>query len=265
LSLLATAQHLIWHAPEGHKSYTALYGEVTVLSTNKTIYFCGCNWWPGNPAGGYTGIQDAGNEKRMIFSIWDTTPELHPETISHDPRVLADRFGGEGTGAHTHLVYNWEVGHTYRWYAEKRQDASGQNTLATVYFFDETQKKWVPEATIKCPNGGKDSVATFGGMLNSFLENWSGQERAKPKLAIYKLWGGTGPNDLSEITASSGDGKWGVMNGGFFLAEGDDAALKPLFDQAKSMETGSKGHVLKVEPSRIEPRVLRELSRAVAH
>src|SRR5580658_8241250 len=86
----ANAQHLLWRYPQRPGGYTCVYGEITVLATNKTTYYCGSNWWPGNPAGGYAGIQDVSdapkfmcwpmgsNDHLMIFSIWDTAPGLKP-------------------------------------------------------------------------------------------------------------------------------------------------------------------------------------------
>lgn len=225
----AGAQHLWWQAPKSETGYTCLYGEIQVVATAPTIYYCGCNWWPGAPAGGYTGIQDQGNGRHnMIFSIWDTDKDLHPKTIQQDSLTVASRFGGEGTGAHTHLDYNWQVGKTYRYFATKKQDETGANTLVTVFFYDDAERHWVKEATIQSPNNGNVSVKTFGGGLNAFLENWSGQHKELPKLALYRMWLGTSPSDLQEVVRGQGDGKWGTKDTSFYLAEGDDSALAPL-------------------------------------
>ena len=51
----AQAQHLWWNL-EDQKEATCLYGEITVLATHHGIYYCGANWHPGEPAGGYCGI-----------------------------------------------------------------------------------------------------------------------------------------------------------------------------------------------------------------
>ncbi len=232
---VSQAQYLYWKLPKGTPPVTAVYGEIQVLATSPMIYYCGLNWWPSAAAGGYAGIQDNDSEKRAIFSIWDTTKELHPETVATDPRIKATRFKGEGTGAHNHLVYDWKVGQTFRYYITKRPDPTGQNTMVTTYFFDEGVRRWVMMASVRSPIGEKaKSVTTFGGVLNSFLENYGGnnhqgRDRQAPKLALYRLWAGTKPDDLAPVTSSSGKGKWGVLNGSFFLAEGDDDALKPYF------------------------------------
>jgi hypothetical protein len=228
------AQHLIWKPRPATEKITCLYGEIQVLATGPTTYYCGCNWWPGSPAGGYTGIQDAGNGRRlMIFSVWDTSATLHPSTTAADPRTQYSRFGGEGEGAHTNLDYHWKIGETYRYYVTKVQDATGANTLVNSYFYDANRKKWVHEATIASPNDGHESVATFGGMLNSFLENWAGQEPRTPRLALYRLWLGTSPKHMANVTQASGDGNWGVLKDTFYLAAGDDQALAPILTAAE--------------------------------
>ncbi len=243
----ARAQHLRWHPSPTAKPATVLYGEIEVLSTNKYIYYCGCNWWPGNPAGGYTGIQDQGGGKHnMIFSIWDTTPSLHPSIPEMDKRTQGSRFGGEGTGAHTHLDYDWKLGEVYQYYAEKVQDAKSENTLTKLYFYDAKLRKWVHEATISNPNNGNISVPTFGGSLNAFLENWMGEEREKPKLARYRLWTGTKPSDLQPVTEGSGDGNWGVLNDAFYLAEGEESAVGTLIEKLqKGPKSFTRGEVNK--------------------
>jgi hypothetical protein len=242
----AQAQHLWWKYEKKPGGYTCIYGEVEVLETGPTIYYCGCNWWPGSPAGGYTGIQDPGGGRHnMIFSIWDTSKDLHPRTIKQDDLAKANRFGGEGEGAHTHLDYFWQVGKTYRYYAVKKQDATGANTLCTAYFYDDAARKWVNEATISSPNDGGESVKTFGGGMNSFLENWSGRDKDAPKLALYRLWVGTSPKDLASVTSGQGDGTWGVLNDSFFLAGGEagaiDAVLARHQDKGSELLRGAKG------------------------
>jgi len=258
----ASAQHLLWKPKDPAAKYTAIYGEIQVLNTGDTIYYCGCNWWPGNPAGGYTGIQDPGEGRHnMIFSIWDTSDSLHPRTTEAESRTVYSRFGGEGTGAHTHLDYNWTLGKTYRYYVTKEQDAKKENTLTKLYFEDDHLHKWVHEATISNPNDGHVSVETFGGMLNAFLENWSGKDREKPKLALYRLWVGNSPKDLVPVTDATGDGKWGVLNGSFFLAEGADADVDALLAKGKGLQRGvdKRGATLSVLTRKIPRGVVQSL------
>jgi hypothetical protein len=79
-----------------------------VLATHPAIYYCGANWHPGEPAGGYCGIQhNSAKERRTIFSIWDTTDKLHPKITHADLKTIHNRFGGEGEGGHTRILWDW--------------------------------------------------------------------------------------------------------------------------------------------------------------
>ena len=248
----AHAQHLWWDL-EGQKNATCLYGQITVLATAPHIYYCGANWHPGEPAGGYCGIQHiSDNERRTIFSIWDTSPVLHPAVSFADPRTIHNRFGGEGEGGHTHRVYPWKLGETFQFYVHK-VPGTGDATNTSYFIYDRTQKQWVHLATITSPNGGKPSVKTFGGGLNSFLENFAGKDRSIPKLALYRLWLGDSADTMKCLTKAVGDGPWGQLHGAYFLAEGDSAALNDVFNRLKEKYGqpvwGRKGQKLQPIPN----------------
>jgi hypothetical protein len=234
----ARAQHLWWNL-EGQKDATCLYGEITVLATAPHIYYCGADWHPGEPAGGYCGIQhNSPTERRTIFSIWDTSPTLHPTVTAADPRTLHNRFGGEGEGGHTHMVWPWNVGETFPFFVRK-QPGKNDSTDTRYYVFDRVQKKWLHSATISNPNGGKPSVATIGGGMNSFLENFVGKDRATAKLALYRLWLGPNVDAMKCLTKAGGDGTWGQLHDAYFLAEGDPAALNAVFAAWKKRKYGA--------------------------
>ncbi len=238
----ASAQHLWWDTAN-QKDATCLYGEITVLATHWSIYYCGANWHPGQAAGGYCGIQDNGpTEKRTIFSIWDTSPALHPQVTQADGKTLFNRFGNEGSGAHTHMLWNWHEGDTFQFFVQKQPGAatsldSPNTTDASYYIFDPAAKAWRHIATITSPNGDKKqsaSVTNIGGDgLASFLENFGGKERDVPKLALYRLWLGPDVDHLKSLTAAHGDGTWGQLYDCYFLAEGDPKKLSAVFDRLK--------------------------------
>ena len=233
----AQAQHLWWNL-DGQKGATCLYGEITVLATAPHIYYCGANWHPGEPAGGYCGIQhNSQTELRTIFSIWDTSPELHPAITAADPRTIFNRFGGEGEGGHTHMLWPWNLNETFQFFVEKKP-GNGDTTDARYFVYNRIQKRWLHSATITNPNGGKASVATIDGGINSFLENFAGKDKEVPKLALYRLWLGSTVDTLKCLTKAGGDGTWGQLHGAYFLAEGDQAALKDLFARLKKTKYG---------------------------
>jgi hypothetical protein len=265
----AEAQHLWWNL-EGQKDATCLYGEITVLATNPHIYYCGANWYPGEPAGGYCGIQHNNEkERRTIFSIWDTSPELHPKVTAADLDTLFNRFGGEGTGAHTHMLWPWNVGETFQFFVRKTPAAEPDTTDTRYYVYDRVQKKWLHSATISNPNGGKASVATIGGGLNSFLENFAGKDRSTPKLALYRLWLGRDVDTMKCLRRAKGDGTWGQLHGAYFLAEGEKSQLDAVFARSAAQygkpTIGAKGVKLDLIPDAPLPQPLLAALKSLPH
>jgi uncharacterized protein DUF3472 len=227
----AQAQHLWWNSGSKHDA-TCLYGQITVLATSPGIYYCGANWHPGEPAGGYCGIQDINREERWtIFSIWDTSDKLQTKVTGAHCRTAFNRFGGEGTGGHSHRVWQWQVDQPFEFFVQKRKGRNPDRTEAryyVFYVFDPRQKKWQYVSTITSPNGSHKSVTTIDG-LASFLENFRGEHRGAAKLALYRLWLGTSPDKMECLTRAGGDGKWGWLNDAYFLAEGDAKNLDKVF------------------------------------
>jgi len=246
----AQAQHLWWNL-EGQKEATCLYGEITVIATHPGIYYCGANWHPGEPAGGYCGIQHiAERERRTIFSVWDTTKTLHPKVTEADSKTTFNRFGGEGEGAHTHMIWNWKLEQKFQFFVQKQPGAEPNTTDTRYYIYDYANKKWLHSATVTSPNGGNNSVTTFGGGLNSFLENFEGKDKEAPKLALYRLWLGKNIPSLKFLTRSGGDGIWGQLHDSYFLAEGSKEELNAVFAKQEKnhgkLVFGKKGD--KLEP-----------------
>ena len=228
------AQHLWWNL-EGQGDGTCLYGEITVLATQPTTYYCGANWHPGEPAGGYCGIQhNSAEERRTIFSIWDTSPELHPKVTEAGPETIHGRFGGEGEGGHTHVIWNWQTNETFQFFVHKQPGMDTNTTDARYYIFDPAAKHWRHLATINSPNGGHRSVETLGGGVNSFLENFSGQHRTAPRLATYRLWLGPEVDAMKCLTRAVGDGTWGELRDTYFLASGGTNELGTVFSNLQS-------------------------------
>lgn len=232
----AGAQHLWWDTKKLDEA-TCLYGEITVLATKPGIYYCGANWHPGEPAGGYCGIQhNTPKERRTIFSIWDTAPKLHPKVTRADPETICNRFGGEGEGAHTHMVWDWEPGDPFQFFLKKEPGSAPDTTDASYYVYDRRAKKWRHSATLRSPNGNKNKASVInigGGGLASFLEKFTGQDKQAPKLALYRLWLGNNISSMKCLTQAQGDGTWGQLRDTFFLADGDSKVLDKLFDEVQ--------------------------------
>jgi len=225
----APGQHLWWNLA-GQGDGACLYGEITVLATHPTTYYCGANWHPGEPAGGYCGIQHNGpRERRTIFSVWDTAPDLHPVVSEAGPQTVFGRFGGEGEGGHTHMLWDWKTNEVFQFFVRKEPGIQPETTDARYYIYDRGGKKWLHLATINSPNGGHPSVTTLGGGVNSFLENFSGRDPAAPRLALYRLWLGPDVEHLKCLTQAVGDGAWGELHDAYFLASGGSNELGAVF------------------------------------
>jgi hypothetical protein len=267
---VAEAQHLWWNL-EDQRDATCLYGKITVLATNPAIYYCGANWHPGEPAGGYCGIQhNSPRERRTIFSIWDTSPQLHPKVTEADPSTVFGRFGGEGEGGHTHMLLPWKTGESFQFFVQKQPGTIRDTTDTRYYFRVANQGEWRHAATISSPTGGQRSVATIGGGLNSFLENFAGKDSSVPRLALYRLWLGSSVDVLRPLTRANGDGSWGRLHDSYFLAEGTPETLNKLFLELENTygkpDFGGRGHSLGPISNEAVPaevtRALKRLPRA---
>ena len=224
----AATEELDWK-PKNPGNITCIYGTITVLATNAPIYFCGANW---SGVEGYCGIQNlSATDRRTIFSIWDTTSNLHPVVTAADSQTVFSHFTGEGEGGHSHMPLDWKVGETFHFFIQKRP-GSNNTTDNCFYMIDHTIHAWRHIVTIHSPNGADHQGATFDGVL-SWIENIGGQaDVATPKVALYDLWVGSSPDTLSRITTTggeSGSGRWGKLGDAYFLAEGSPHNLDTFF------------------------------------
>jgi Domain of unknown function (DUF3472) len=263
------SQHLFWKH-EDEKNATCLYGEITVLVSHPAIYYCGANWHPRAPAGGYCGIQDTGEKGRLtIFSIWDTGKGLHSKATEADPRtVLSSGCDGKG-GQHTHMFRNWQEGRTFQFFVQKQPGDKPDTTDTRYYIIDHVHKRWILEATINSPNGGFKGVTDIGGgPLGSFLENYRHTHFDAPRIALYRLWLGDSIHSMKFLGRAGGDndrhGLWGQMHGSYFLAEGSPENLDRVFDRLKedygTPIIGKKGEPLEPLPDvPMPPKVIQAL------
>ncbi|WP_074241562.1 DUF3472 domain-containing protein [Chitinophaga niabensis] len=165
--------HLGYTVPDD-KKVEWFYGEITVPEGQDKLgtYFMSCGFHRG-----YFGMQVNGpQERRIIFSVWDSGKEPDSrDKVKYEDQVtltakgdsvVASGFGGEGTGGHSHWVYNWKAGETYRFLMHAVP--FGTNTQYTAYFYVPEHKEWKLIASFRAPKDGK-----YMGHLYSFLENFS--------------------------------------------------------------------------------------------
>jgi len=144
-------------------------------------YYCAIGWNRG-----YMGYQVNGpHERRIIFSVWDASNEKmdknavaqkdRAEWIAHGPGVVTDRFGGEGTGGHSHLVYRWKENARYRFLVTSQPDGPDHIIYAGYFYFPE-KRAWGLIGKIRTPTktpGNSAAEAPLTG-LYSFDEDFSG-------------------------------------------------------------------------------------------
>jgi hypothetical protein len=172
----AASVHLLYPLADTTKAI-GFYNEVTIPKNADQLYsyFMACGF-----ARGYFGMQvNSASERRVIFSVWDAGDEaVSRDKVYEGNRVLlkgkgenviAEGFGNEGTGAHSHFVYNWRPGETYQMYVTALPDSASGTTVYTGYFFIPELQKWKLIASFKAPKDGK-----YLHGLYSFVENFWG-------------------------------------------------------------------------------------------
>ena len=227
----AASVHLAYPTT-GLTNIDTFYCEVTGVETPLWTYFEACGWHRG-----YFGMQvNSPTERRIIFSVWDSGNEgVDRSKVAATDRVTlvakgegvnAGDFGNEGTGGHSHLIYDWKTGTPQRFLVTaKPTDAT--HTIYAGYWFHPEQKKWILISSWKAP---KDGGYLHG--LYSFNENFGGSNGQLHRKALFgNQWLRTADGQWHEQTSATfshdATGKadrldrfMGVENGQFFLSNG---------------------------------------------
>ncbi|MCY3022226.1 MAG: DUF3472 domain-containing protein [Planctomycetota bacterium] len=228
----AASVHLGYPVPKS-AAVEWFYNEVTVKTDPLWSYYMACGFHRG-----YFGIQvNSPTERRIIFSVWDSGNEAVDrkkvaaedtvQLVAKGEGVFAGGFGNEGTGGHSHLVYNWKAGETYRFLLSAKPD--GKETVYSGYFFFPEKKAWGLIASFRAP---KDGSYLKG--LYSFNENFGGANGDKRRLAEFgNQWiktsdgqwtelltahfthDATGGKDRTDYAAGVVEGRFYLSNGGF--------------------------------------------------
>ena len=172
----AASVHLMYPLDDSMK-VISFYNEITVPKDADVLhsYYMACGF-----ARGYFGMQvNSPTERRIIFSVWDAGNEaIDRNKVSDDNKVqlmgkgegvFADGFGNEGTGGHSHWVYNWKAGQTYKFLVTAATDSASNTTSYAGYFFIPEKQQWKLIACFKAPKDGKPLRKLY-----SFVENFDG-------------------------------------------------------------------------------------------
>ena len=201
----AASVHLMYPMDDSMK-VVSFYNEITVPKDTDVLhsYYMACGF-----ARGYFGIQvNSPAERRVIFSVWDAGNEaVDRNKVSDDNKVqlmakgedvFADGFGNEGTGGHSHWVYNWKAGQTYKFLVTAATDSASNTTSYAGYFFIPEKQQWKLIACFKAPKDGKPLRKLY-----SFVENFDGSNGQLFRKANFgNQWIRRENGDWKEITES---------------------------------------------------------------
>ena len=183
----AASVHLKYPLSDTAKTIT-FYSEITIPEKADAIH----SYYMSNGfARGYFGIQvNSDTERRVIFSVWDAGNEAKDrgkvadsnkvQLLAKGDGVVANDFGNEGTGGHSHWVFPWKTGITYQLMVTALPDSASNSTIYTGYFYIPDLKKWKLIAAFKAPKDGK-----YLRNLYAFNENFVGINGQLKRKAIF--------------------------------------------------------------------------------
>lgn len=228
----AASVHLGYPVPkEAADDVEWFYCEVTPKTDPLWTYYEATGWHRG-----YFGMQvNSETERRIIFSVWDAGNEAvsrdkvedenRVRLLAKGENVVAGGFGNEGTGGHSHLVYDWKLGDTFKFLLQAK--AEGSSTTYTGWFYFPERKAWELIASFKAPHDGKLPRGLY-----SFNENFSGRNgNLRRECEFHNQWVRTSAGQWIELREAhfthDGTGKEnrldrsaGVRGDRFYLANG---------------------------------------------
>ena len=193
----AASVHLKYPVADSIKT-VSFYNEITVPAGFDPIhtYYMACGF-----ARGYFGMQvNSEKERRIIFSVWDAGNEAVDRNkvgtenrvvlLAKGDSVIANDFGNEGTGGHSHFVYPWKTQTTYKFLVTALTDSASQTTIYSGYFYLPEQEKWKLVASFSAPKDGKNLRNLY-----SFSENFVGiNGQLERKVLFGNQWIQNGAN-----------------------------------------------------------------------
>jgi len=242
------------------------YSEVTAVEDPVATFYMACGFRRG-----YFGMQvNSPTERRIIFSVWDAgtganaddrkdvAEENHVSLVGKGDGVHTSVFGGEGTGGHSHLKYNWKTGETQRFLVSAEPVGKDQ-TIYSGYYFHPDKQEWMLISSMKAP---KDGQYLKG--LHGFSENfWGSNGHVQRKARYGNQWIRLADDTWQELTvatfshdhtgkADRRDRFMGVEQGQFFLSHG---GFIPGFTEfGERFERPAIGTPPRIQPGDLPPR-----------
>jgi hypothetical protein len=198
----AASVHFRWPTPK-EADIRWFYNEAAMITDPIWSYTMACGF-----ARGYFGMQvNSPTERRIIFSVWDAgneavdrnkvADENRVQLVAKGEGVVADSFGNEGTGGHSHLVYPWQTGKTLRFLVGCRPE--GDKTLYAGYFMAPGDKAWRLVAAFRAPKDGQPLRSLY-----SFSENfWGSNGQQWRESAFGNGWVGLADGTWQPLTTAT--------------------------------------------------------------
>ena len=266
----AASVHLMYPLADSIKGIS-FYNEVMIDSgfDQQYSYYMACGFTRG-----YFGMQvNSPTERRIIFSVWDAGREAvdrnkveeenKVKLLAKGNAVITDGFGNEGTGGHSHWVYDWKPGVNYHFLVTALPDSATKLTIYSGYFFIPELHQWKMIASFSAPKDGQ-----YLQHLYSFNENFDGTNGQLQRRAIFSnQWMGkedgewmaldkaifsvdaTGKaGDRIDFGAAVKDSGFYLWNGGFNISNtkpGDTftrrpSLTKPVIDLYKNADSAAR-------------------------
>lgn len=130
---------------------------------------------------GYFGIQvNSPTERRILFAVWSNYNTDNPNEIPADydvkllkngsGDVLSEPFGGEGSGGHSYIKFNWKTETVYKFLVHA--EASGNDkTIYTGYYFAPENNEWRMIASWEKPKTGAKLLSGLYSFVENFWDN----------------------------------------------------------------------------------------------
>lgn len=253
--------HMQYDVPSTVSNVEWFYNEITVPKDSDPI---GSYFMADGFAEGYFGMQvNSATERRIIFSVWSPFVTDDPKDIPVDKKIVllkkgesvdAQEFGNEGAGGHSHLIYDWKAGETYR-FLLRGKPTENNYTSYTAFFFDKTTNNWLLIASFNRP-----ATTTYLKRLHSFLENFEDKKGNVTRKGYYhNQWvkpvnGDWVPLNKMKLTADATamkryrlDYMGGVENGQFFMKNGGFFSETAILKQTFTVETPNRKPMIDLE------------------
>ncbi|KAI8339729.1 hypothetical protein BC941DRAFT_451149 [Chlamydoabsidia padenii] len=176
----ATAVYLTnwWIKPSAFGNIREMISSVRVPkgSDPTHTYWCAAGFF-----GGYLGMQhNYGTERRFLFSVWDDGAGGKVDALQIHPKGHNEPFGGEGTGMHVYINYDWRAEETIFFRLTAQVNQTGNYSDYTGYYRAGDSGRWTLLGKYRAHNVVSWLTGTY-----SFLENYPGTNKDVIREGFY--------------------------------------------------------------------------------